>query len=386
MIKSNKMNGKTRVFLMSKKDKNTDPLLCRRNKVGGQAVLEGVMMKSGERVCLAVRKPDGQIQTEDSTFVSVRKKSKFLALPIIRGAVNFVESMIMSFKILSRSAEMLGVEEQESKFEKWLREKFGASIMAVVMPISVILGLALSAGLFIFLPTTATSLLERIFGALPSWAKGIIEGVLKLVIFIVYLLLVSLMPDIKRTFQYHGSEHKTIACYEKGLELTVENVRAQRRFHPRCGTSFMIVMILISIAVGMLIPWEWADVNVRILNILIRTGFKLLLVPLVCGIGYEFLMYAGKHDNFIIRALSAPGLWMQRITTKEPDDSMIEVAIAATKGALPDEFPKESELESDESTDDVKDNGHVPTQDAFDEANGERASQNDSGEGQSAAE
>ncbi|MBQ9510139.1 MAG: DUF1385 domain-containing protein [Clostridia bacterium] len=371
---------------MSKKDKNTDPLLCRRNKVGGQAVLEGVMMKSGERVCLAVRKPDGQIQTEDSTFVSVRKKSKFLALPIIRGVVNFVESMIMSFKILSRSAEMLGVEEQESKFEKWLREKFGASIMAVVMPISVILGLALSVGLFIFLPTTATSLLERIFGALPSWAKGIIEGVLKLVIFIVYLLLVSLMPDIKRTFQYHGSEHKTIACYEKGLELTVENVRTQRRFHPRCGTSFMIVMILISIAVGMLIPWEWADVNVRILNILIRTGFKLLLVPLVCGIGYEFLMYAGKHDNFIIRALSAPGLWMQRITTKEPDDSMIEVAIAATKGALPDEFPKESELESDESTDEVKDNGHVPTQDAFDEANGERASQNDSGEGQSAAE
>ena len=149
------------------------------------------------------------------------------------------------------------------------------------------------------------------------------------------------MPDIKRTFQYHGSEHKTIACYEKGLELTVENVRSQKRFHPRCGTSFMIVMILISIAVGMMIPWEWADVSVRILNILIRTGFKLLLVPVVCGLGFEFLMFAGKHDNFIVRALSAPGLWMQRITTKEPDDSMIEVAIAATKGALPDEFPKE---------------------------------------------
>ena len=334
---------------MAHKEKTTDPLLCRRNKVGGQAVLEGVMMKSGERVCLAVRKPDGKIQTEDSTFVSVRKKSKFLALPIIRGAVNFVESMIMSFKILSRSAEMLGIEEQESKFEKWLREKFGASIMAVVMPISVILGLALSIGLFIFLPTSATSLAERIFGEIPSWAKSIIEGVLKLVIFILYLLIVSLMPDIKRTFQYHGSEHKTIACYEKGLELTVENVRIQKRFHPRCGTSFMIVMILISIAVGMLIPWEWADVNVRILNILIRSAFKLLLVPVVCGLGFEFLMFAGKHDNFIVRALSAPGLWMQRITTKEPDDSMIEVAIAATKGALPDEFPKE-EAESAEAS------------------------------------
>lgn len=333
---------------MSKKEKKNDILSCRRNKVGGQAVLEGVMMKSGERVCTAVRREDGTIAKQDTSFVSVRKKAKLLNLPLIRGCVNFVEMMILSFGTLSRSAEMLGVEEEETKFEKWLREKFGKSIMVVIMPVSVILAVALSIFLFFMLPTYTTGLVEKLTGAeLASWAKSLIEGFLKLVIFVIYLLLVSLMPDIKRTFQYHGSEHKSIFCYEKGLPLTVENVRIQRRFHPRCGTSFMIVMILIGVLVGMLIPWDWADVNSKILNTVIRSGFKILLLPVTCGLGYEFLMYAGKHDNLLIKILSAPGLWMQRITTKEPDDSMIEVAITALKGALPDEFPPEPTVEPD---------------------------------------
>ena len=334
---------------MSKKTKEPDALACRRNKVGGQAVLEGVMMKSGERVCIAVRKPDGSIEKQTDSFVSVRKKHKFLNIPILRGAINFIEMMKLSFSTLSKSGEMLGTEEEETRFEKWLRKKFGKSIMVVIMPISIILALVLSVGLFFLLPTYATKGIEYLIGSpLDGWLKSIIEGVMKIIIFICYLLLVSLMPDIKRTFMYHGSEHKSIFCYEHGLPLTVENVRMQRRFHPRCGTSFMFVMILIGVLIGILIPWDWANVDYKILSSLIRTGIKLLLLPLTCGIGYEFLMYAGKHDNALVKIFSAPGLWMQRITTKEPDDSMIEVAIAALKGAMPEEFPEE-DAEPDKS-------------------------------------
>ena len=334
---------------MSKKTKEPDALACRRNKVGGQAVLEGVMMKSGERVCIAVRKPDGSIEKQTDSFVSVRKKHKFLNIPILRGAINFIEMMKLSFSTLSKSGEMLGTEEEETRFEKWLRKKFGKSIMVVIMPISIILALVLSVGLFFLLPTYATKGIEYLIGSpLDGWLKSIIEGVMKIIIFICYLLLVSLMPDIKRTFMYHGSEHKSIFCYEHGLPLTVENVRMQRRFHPRCGTSFMFVMILIGVLIGILIPWDWANVDSKILSSLIRTGIKLLLLPLTCGIGYEFLMYAGKHDNALVKIFSSPGLWMQRITTKEPDDSMIEVAIAALKGAMPEEFPEE-DAEPDKS-------------------------------------
>ena len=334
---------------MSKKTKEPDALACRRNKVGGQAVLEGVMMKSGERVCIAVRKPDGLIEKQTDSFVSVGKKHKFLNIPILRGAINFIEMMKLSFSTLSKSGEMLGTEEEETRFEKWLRKKFGKSIMVVIMPISIILALVLSVGLFFLLPTYATKGIEYLIGSpLDGWLKSIIEGVMKIIIFICYLLLVSLMPDIKRTFMYHGSEHKSIFCYEHGLPLTVENVRMQRRFHPRCGTSFMFVMILIGVLIGILIPWDWANVDSKILSSLIRTGIKLLLLPLTCGIGYEFLMYAGKHDNALVKIFSAPGLWMQRITTKEPDDSMIEVAIAALKGAMPEEFPEE-DAEPDKS-------------------------------------
>lgn len=340
---------------MSKKTKEPDALACRRNKVGGQAVLEGVMMKSGERVCIAVRKPDGSIEKQKDSFVSVRKKHKFLNIPILRGAINFIEMMKLSFSTLSKSGEMLGTEEEETRFEKWLRKKFGKSIMVVIMPISIILALVLSVGLFFLLPTYATKGIEYLIGSpLDGWLKSIIEGVMKIIIFICYLLLVSLMPDIKRTFMYHGSEHKSIFCYEHGLPLTVENVRMQRRFHPRCGTSFMFVMILIGVLIGILIPWDWANVDSKILSSLIRTGIKLLFLPLTCGIGYEFLMYAGKHDNALVKIFSAPGLWMQRITTKEPDDSMIEVAIAALKGAMPEEFPEETTEDGAQAEDEAE--------------------------------
>ena len=257
---------------MSKKTKEPDALACRRNKVGGQAVLEGVMMKSGERVCIAVRKPDGSIEKQTDSFVSVRKKHKFLNIPILRGAINFIEMMKLSFSTLSKSGEMLGTEEEETRFEKWLRKKFGKSIMVVIMPISIILALVLSVGLFFLLPTYATKGIEYLIGSpLDGWLKSIIEGVMKIIIFICYLLLVSLMPDIKRTFMYHGSEHKSIFCYEHGLPLTVENVRMQRRFHPRCGTSFMFVMIFIGIIVGMFIPF--------LDKLYLRIILKILLIP-----------------------------------------------------------------------------------------------------------
>ena len=312
----------------------------RLGKVGGQAVIEGVMMRSGENLAVSVRSMDGTIRTKTSKFVSARQKHKPLGWPLIRGVVSFIESMKMSFSTMNDSANMLGIEEEEGKFEKWLKKKFGKSALDVLMPFAIVLGVLLAVAIFIFLPTWLGKLIgSALGGELGIW-KSAVEGVLRIIIFIGYMLLVSLMPDIRRTFEYHGAEHKSIFCYESGEELTVANVKKQRRFHPRCGTSFMFVMLLIGIIIGFFIPFE---------NIFARTACKLLLLPLTVGIGFEFLMYAGKHDNLLIRILSAPGLWMQRITTREPDESQIEVAIASLKSAMPDEFPPEMPAEPTES-------------------------------------
>ena len=318
----------------------------RRGKVGGQAVLEGVMMKSGENIAITVRREDGTKVTEVSKFSSVRKKCAFFRIPIIRGIVNIIEMMVISLNTLNKSATMLGVEEemQETKFEKWLKKHFGKSVMDFIMVVAMVLGVALALFLFIYLPTLFTTLIEKATGDIGLW-KGVIEGGIKIVIFIAYLLLVSLMKDIRRTFEYHGAEHKSVFCYEAGEELTVENVKKQSRFHPRCGTSFMFVMILLGIIAGLFVTWD---------NKLLRVLIKLLLLPLVMGIGYEFLMFAGKHDNIIVRILSAPGLWMQRITTREPDEGQMECAIASLKAAMPDEFPPEKEEPAEDASDSVK--------------------------------
>ena len=307
----------------------------RLGKVGGQAVIEGVMMRSGENLSVSVRAEDGSVQTKDSKFVSIKQKYKILGLPIIRGMVAFIESMIMSFSTMNDSVDLLGIEEEETKFEKWLKKKFGASILDVLMPVALFLGVVLALGLFVFLPALAGRGVSYLFGGDIGVWQSVVEGVVKVVIFVVYMLLVSLMKDIRRTFEYHGAEHKSIFCYESGEELTVENVKKHSRFHPRCGTSFMFVMIFIGIVLGFFIPFE---------TVWLRTLCKILLLPVTMGFGYEFLMYAGRHDNFLIRALSAPGLWMQRITTKEPDDKQIEVAIASLRHALPDDFPDREEL------------------------------------------
>ena len=323
---------------------------CRLGKVGGQAVLEGVMMKSGDSVALAVRKEDGTIALKKSTFVSARKKNKFWNIPLIRGCVNMVEMMRLSFTTLNDSAQMLGIDDTqpESKFEKWLDKKFGDKLMNVVMTIGMVLGIILSVGLFMILPNVATMGLNKLVtsggGTLPSFVQNLISGVIRIIIFMVYLLLVSLMKDIRRTFEYHGAEHKSVACYEAGLELTPENAATCTRFHPRCGTSFIFVILIISILVTSFINWntwpQWAII-----------GTKLLMLPVIVGIGFEFLMFAGKHPNPVTRVLSAPGLWMQRITTKEPDASQLEVAITALKNAMPEEFPEVLTEESGENTD-----------------------------------
>ena len=231
---------------------------------------------------------------------------------------------------MTASADMLGLEEEgePSKFEKWLDKHFGKSIMAVASALGVVLGVALALLLFMYLPIKVVELVQHFTGDI-GWWRNLVEGVAKMLIFVLYLLAVSLIPDIRRVFQYHGAEHKSIFCYENGLELTVENVRKQRRFHPRCGTSFMFVIIAISILVNSLLTWD---------TVWMRLLLKLLLLPVVVGVGYEYIMYAGKHDNVVTRIFSAPGLWMQRITTKEPDDSQMEVAIVSIKSALPSEF------------------------------------------------
>jgi uncharacterized protein YqhQ len=306
----------------------------RLNRVGGQAVLEGIMMKSDDNCCTACRKENGDIVVHDRKFVSVRKKHKWMNIPVLRGVINFIEMMMLSYSTLTVSAELLGVteEEEETKAEKWMKKHLGVRLFDVLMVIALILGVALCLGLFICLPTLAVSGISHLLGVdLGAW-RAIPEGFIKIGIFILYIYLVSLMPDIRRTFEYHGAEHKCIACFEAGVELTPENAKKYTRFHPRCGTSFLFVMLFIGILVALLIPTS--------LNDILRSVIKLLLVPVIVGVGYEFIMYAGKHPNFISKALSAPGLWMQRLTTREPDEKQLEVAIVAMKCAMPNDFPE----------------------------------------------
>ena len=323
------------------KEKNKDAS-CRLGRVGGQAVLEGVMMKAGQNTVTTCRKEDGTLVVNDAKFTSVRKKFKLLNIPILRGVVNFIEMMILSVKTLNASADALGLEDEDSKAEKWMRKHLGIGITDIIMVIGVILGIALALVLFIYLPTIAANGIDLLYTTLSGDKSGIspnliavIEGVMKVVIFLTYLALVALMPDIKRTFMYHGAEHKSIACFEAGEELTPENAKRYRRFHPRCGTSFMFLMILLGIFAGMFIRNVFPN-----LPAIAYTGMKLALLPLVMGIGYEILMLMGKHDNIVTRIVSAPGLWVQRLTTKEPTDDMLEVAIVSLKCSLRDEFPE----------------------------------------------
>jgi len=320
---------------MSKKNNEN---ACRLGKVGGQAVLEGVMMKAGNRTVTSCRKPDGSVYVSDANFVSVRQKHKILDIPVLRGVVNFIEMMKLSVKTMTASAEAMGLDEidEESRFEKWLKRHFGARLVDFIMIVGVVLGVALSLLLFLGLPNLISSLLDTyVFGGkLGVWA-AVTEGVIKVIVFLAYLWLISLMPDIKRTFMYHGAEHKSIACFESGDELTPEAAKRYTRFHPRCGTSFMFLTILIGIIAGFFIKFLIPGLEVWAYT-LIRLG----ILPLLMGLGYEVIRLAGKHDNLATRIMSAPGLWAQRLTTKEPTEDMLEIAIISLKCALRDDFPE----------------------------------------------
>jgi uncharacterized protein YqhQ len=288
-------------------------------------------MKSPEKTAMAVRKPDKTIEIiylEDKNT-----KFKIAKLPIIRGVVNFVKSMVQGYKALMISADKSGFTDlEEEKTEK--NEKKQGIFVAVILAIGSVLGVALSIGLFMLLPRLFVGFLESAFKTdFSKFVRSGIEQFLKLAIFVGYVWAVSFMKDIKRVFMYHGAEHKTIFCYEAGLPLTVENARKQTRFHPRCGTSFMILMILISIIISTIVQMIFPQVyDMALVWVLI----KILLIPLTCGVGYEVLKACGKYDNIITKIISAPGLWLQRLTTKEPEDDMLEIAIAAIKACEPE--------------------------------------------------
>lgn len=377
----------------------------KKTSIGGQALIEGVMMRGPEKTAMAVRHTSGEIRTDEWTNPQ-SKRPAFTRWPFIRGIFNFVDSMVYGYKCLMRSAEMSGLEdeleeaelaEKEAKAAKKRKKAAKAStveevavveetasessaeeesltevpaaesaveptadeavaevpaeepaenapaaaetapkakkesspMMNVLMVVSMVLGMALALVLFIWLPIQLFNLLAKAWPSLDNrYLRSVFEGVLRIIIFLAYMLGVSRMKDIRRTFQYHGAEHKSIFCYEKGLPLTVENVRQQKRFHPRCGTSFLVLMLIVGMLISIFIP---------ISNAILRTVVKLLLLPITVGIGYELIKLAGRKDNLMVRIISAPGLWMQRITTQEPDDGMIECAIEALKAVIPED-------------------------------------------------
>ncbi len=281
------------------------------------------MMRGPAKTCLAVRKPDGEVVTE----MYDTPKRAWKNWPFVRGILNFIDSMVMGYKTIMRSSELAlddGEEEEPSKFDVFVGKHFGEMGAKVVLSLSAVLGIVLALGLFMFLPTAIVRLVD---GFVPlGWLKSPLEGLIKMAIFVAYLALVRLMKEMRRVFMYHGAEHKTIFCYEEGLPLTVENVRPRSRFHPRCGTSFIFLVLLISILVSSFLPWSGTG---------LRVAMKLITLPVVVGISYELLRLAGRYDNLFTRIISAPGMWLQHLSTEEPDDSMIEVAIAAVTPVLP---------------------------------------------------
>ncbi len=325
----------TEAFILAENEKN-----IKKTSIGGQALIEGIMMRGPKMTAMAVRNPEGEIVLEKWETQASKKKG-VRTIPVVRGVFNFIDSMRFGYKCLMRSAEIAGLEDEPKKAETEAestetdteKKEGGSSVgMTILMIVSVVLGVVLAIGLFIALPTFLYSLLAKyipFFSEENRFLKSAFEGILKVLILIGYLAAVSLMKDIRRTFMYHGGEHKTIFCYEQGLPLTVENVRAQRRFHPRCGTSFLILMILVSILISMLIPLG--------IPTYLRVIIKLCLLPLIMGIGYELIKFAGRHDNLLTKIISAPGVWLQHLTVLEPDDDMIECAITAMKEVIPND-------------------------------------------------
>ena len=307
-----------------------------RTSIGGQALIEGVMMRGPEKQAIAVRNKEGEIilKVEDLKFI--KDRYPILGLPLIRGAVNFIGALISGVKALMYSADFFPEEDMEpSKFEKWLEKKLGsAKLEKAVIYFSVVLSVFMTVGLFILLPTFLAGLADPYINS--AAVHNLIEGAVRIAVFMAYLILCSNQKDIKRVFAYHGAEHKTIFCYESGLPLTPENAAQMKKHHPRCGTSFLFVVLVVNILVSSVV---FAYVEWR--NMWVRMGLHLLMLPLIVGITYEFNRYVGRHDNALTRFLSKPGMWLQNFTTNEPDASMLEVAIAAMEAVIPEKQGKD---------------------------------------------
>ncbi len=308
--------------------------------IGGSALIEGIMMRGPKKTVVAVRTAPDKIETEELEVKTLSSKSKFFRIPFIRGIAGMLDSLKLSYKSLMLSAnkaiDSIEVEEESmSKFEKWLNDKLGEKLMNVIMTIASVLGVALAVVLFIWVPSLLYGLLQPLHPVFDNQLlRSSFEGILRIALFLGYIIIVSQMEDMKRVFMYHGAEHKTIFCYEADEELTVENVRKHKRFHPRCGTSFMIIMLLLGIVIGLFVP-SFAELGIW--GTALRAAIKILLLPVSVGLGYELIKLCGKYDNWFTRIIAAPGMWAQRITTREPDDSMIEIAIAAITPVIPDD-------------------------------------------------
>ena len=300
---------------------------CFKTSVGGQALMEGIMMRGPQRICCAVRKPDGSIETK---LEPTPHHGVWSRIPLVRGAVSMVESLVLGYRYMMYSAQVsmgedYDPQQEESAFEKWVGDHLGKKAEDMLLVAAAVVGGLFAILLFTVLPTVLVGGLDHLI-SLGRWPKVILEAVLKVAIFLSYMMAISHMKEIHRVFEYHGAEHKTIACYEAGDPLTVENVRKYTRFHPRCGTSFLILVVIVSVFLYSVLPW--GSMGLRVL-------FKLLLLPVVMGISYELLKWCGRSDNWATRIIRAPGLLVQRLTVFEPDDSMIEVAIAAVTPVLP---------------------------------------------------
>ena len=306
-----------------------------RTSIGGQALIEGILMRGPEQQAIVVRDQEGNLVEKVERLKLIKDRFPILGVPLIRGTVNFLASMVEGVKALMYSADFYPEDEasQPSKFEQWLEKHLSSKkLESVVVALAVVLGVGLSVFLFLVLPTFLTGAVLHFFPGFPLWGRNVMEGLLKIVIFLLYLIFCSKQKDIYRVFQYHGAEHKTIFCYEAGLPLTVENVRKQPRHHPRCGTSFLFVVIAISILVSTVVFSIWP-----VHQVLWRMLAHLAMLPVIVGVSYEFNRYVGRHDGPVTRLLTAPGLWLQNFTTFEPDDSMIEVGIKALELVLPEE-------------------------------------------------
>ena len=313
-----------------------------RTSIGGQALIEGIMMRGPEKQAIVVRDQEGGLVEKVEQLRFIKDRYPILGLPLIRGTVNFMGAMVNGVKALMFSADYYPEDEaaKPSRFEQWLEAHLSSKkLESALVTLAVVLGVGMSVFLFMVLPTFLTGGILHFFPGFPLWGRNLVEGVMKILVFLLYLFACSRQKDIYRVFQYHGAEHKTIFCYEAGLPLTVENVRIQPRHHPRCGTSFLFVVIFVSILVSSVVFGVWPMTNVWL-----RTAVHLLLLPLVVGITYEFNCWVGRHvqDNGLAKLLTAPGLWMQNFTTNEPDDSMIEVAIRSLELVLPSEKGKDT--------------------------------------------